>query len=225
VVIHTRRWAIALVFLAFALVSFEVTPVAALFGNTFYTPYEYSGTDTCSSYWIPVSADRTAGECKIEVKPMSWFEHYSVGAYGLSWVGSDDTMSQTVTATWCISSAWTLNYYLGAGRDWIWTSSMIELSVVYQVYDALGSLLQEKVAWSALVHKDSGSYWDYQYGTINMSVETRFTIDLQNGIAYVFKVALKVEVLEASPYYDLNANSDHNKPACLTVSSIQYYLP
>ena len=99
----------------------------------------------------------------------------------------------------------------------------IEIAVIYQVYNSIGDLLQQKYAWSAGVYTTSG--WVNEEYVITRSIEKRFSVDLANGNAYVFKVALKVTVIRRGPYYMATARTDHDEPASLTVSRIVYYLP
>lgn len=67
--------------------------------------------------------------------------------------------------------------------------------------------------------------WVNEEYVITRSIEKSFSVDLANGNAYVFKVALEVTVIRAGPYYQATARTDHDQPASLTVSRIEYYLP
>ena len=208
--------------LALIFVSFEVAPVAAAFGGTLYPPYDYEGT-TRTGTSFTVSAYKSSGVCKAKAVVKSVFYPYSAGAYGRAWVGSDEMMTQSVTATWCISSTWTLDYRICAAADWYWNPAEIEIAVIYQVYNSLGQLLQQKYAWSARVYTTSGGV-NEEY-VITRSIEKSFSVDLANGNAYVFKVALQVTVIRRGPYYMATARTNHGQPASLTVSRIEYYLP
>jgi hypothetical protein len=220
--IETRQYAMGLVLLALIFASFEVAPVAAAFGGALYPPYDYQGT-TSTDAGITVSASKSSGVCTVKAVDKFVFLPYSAGAYGRAWVGSDKLMTQSVTATWCISSTWTLDYRICAGSDFWWHPAEIKIGVIYQVYNSAGKLLQEKYAWSAGVYTTSG--WVNEEYVITRSIEKRFSVDLANGNACVIKVALEVKVIRAGPYYQATARTNHGQPASLTVSRIEYYLP
>lgn len=208
--------------LSFILISFQVTTVSA-FGNSFYAPYEYNGTST-EDWRIETSASKTSGWCKLKVYALGWPQSYNGGTDALARIGSDDQVTQSVTATWYMSSTWTLDYRLACGTSLFNWYSKIELRVVYQIWSATGSLLQEKEAWMGWLESDHAGWKDFEE-TITRTIEKAFTLDLQKDVSYVFKVALKVTIADLGPDYQLTANSNHNNPAALTVSVISYYLP
>lgn len=192
------------------------------FGDSFYTPYEYDGMST-EDERIETSVSKTSGWCRLEVPQLGWLDAYDGGTDATAWIGSDECIDQDVTATWYISSTWTLDYRLACGTSMFNWYSKIELRVVYQIWSATGSLLQEREAWMDWIETRSG--WTNYEATITRTIEKSFWIDLQEDYSYVFKVVLKVTLVDHGPDYQLTAHSNHNNPASLTVSVISYYLP
>ncbi len=196
-------------------------PISA-FGYSFSVPYEYDGTSTEDAR-IETSASKTSGWCKLKVHELGWPSTYTGGTDALAWIGSDNSVTQSVTATWCMSSTWTLDYRLACGTGIYNWYSKIELRVVYQIWSSTGSLLQQKEAWMGYLETSSG--WKNFEETITRTIEKSFTVDLQQDYSYVFKVALKVTIADLGGEYQLTAHSNHNNPAALTVSGLSYYLP
>ena len=196
-------------------------PISA-FGYTSSTSSEYEGTST-EDERIETSASKTSAWCKLKINQLSWPSAYNGGTDAFAWVGFDDSATQSVTATWCMSSTWTLDYRLSCSTGGFNWYSKIELRVVYQIWSLNGSLLQEKEAWMGYL--ETGSGLKNFEETITRTIEKSFTVDLQKDYCYVFKIALKVTIADLGSEYQLTANSNHNNPAILSISSISYYLP
>ena len=135
---------LGLISLSLIFLSFQTMPISD-FGHTFSTPSEYDGTSTEDAR-IETSASKTSAWCKLKVNQLSWPSTYNGDTDALAWVGSDHSATQSVTATWCMSSTWTLDYRLSCSTGGFNWYSKIELRVVYQIWSLTGSLLQEKEA-------------------------------------------------------------------------------
>ncbi|MDF1537984.1 MAG: hypothetical protein P1Q69_03685 [Candidatus Thorarchaeota archaeon] len=221
--VRLKQTVLGLVITAFVFLSYQAMPVAAIWSGSFSDPFEY-GDDGESTY-VPTSyATESVGTCEVRITQRAFLSSYATGANGWAWVGSDLEMDETVTALWCMSVTWNLDYRIASVNDFPWdTGNEIKLEVIYQVYNSQGAKLQEKVAWSELYQ--AKTYWDDVEGQIDRTIEKTFGVNLYNNYAYTFRVMLKVTILDAGWMYQCSASSDTGEHAILTVEEIDFYVP
>lgn len=195
----------------------NVNTVGAVFGGSDSPAYPFSKTINPRTFETCI-ATSSSGECEIEVVNLAWPFAYPEGSQSAAIVGAEYETDQSVTATWYISSSWTLDYKLSLG--FLGSATLL---VVYYVYDSDEVLLEQKTAWSVTV---IGSLfgWDTSSGELDEGIYKSFTVNLENSETYYIVVGLKIILNNATGAVIVCANTDDGNPALLTVDSIVWTL-